>query len=438
MEKTVYAYGWLFMKRDATGKFVSNWNSETKQRVSVSLTNTAWRSLDQEAQRRGISRSEVIERFARTLEGEQPLDSEKNGADSQINSLQEQILEQQQAIATLQRQKQELEALLENAPDAIAAQETERKVAIILESITDAFVAFDRNWHYTYVNRAAAKILHKTPEELLGKHVWNEVFPELVGGIAYRELHRAVMEQVPVSWEEFGEPIQCWLEANAYPSTTGVAVYFRDVTERKQAEAEREQLLHELEIERARFEAVLRQMPAGVMIADAASNKLVLANEQTKQIVGYGYEQLLALEDYAPIIPCEIFRLDGQLYSPHEYPLVRSLKTGEVVTNEEIAIHRDDGNCIFVNVNSAPILDNQGQIVAAVAIFQDVSEQQAALRERQRVEQALRESESRLRGLLEANLIGIIVGDFQGNILEVNDAWLATLGYTREEVLSGM
>jgi PAS domain S-box-containing protein len=425
------------MKRDATGKFVSNWHSETKQRVSVSLTETAWRSLDKEAQRRGNSRSEVIERFARTLEGEQPLDSEKNGADAQINSLQEQILEQQQAIATLQRQKQELEALLENAPDAIAAQETERKVAMILESITDAFVAFDRNWHYTYVNRAAAKILHKTPEELLGKHVWNEVFPELVGGIAYRELHRAVAQQVPVSWEEFGEPVECWLEANAYPSPTGVAVYFRDVTDRKQAEAEREQLLHELEIERARFEAVLRQMPAGVMIADAASNKLVLANEQTKQIIGYGYEQLLELEDYAPIIPCEIFRLDGQLYSPHEYPLVRSLKTGEVVTNEEIAIHRDDGNCIFVNVNSAPILDNQGQIVAAVAIFQDVSEQQAALRERKRVEQALRESESRLRGLLEANLIGIIVGDFQGNILEVNDAWLATLGYTREEVLSG-
>jgi PAS domain S-box-containing protein len=371
------------MKRDGTGKFVSNWNSETKQRVSVSLTNRAWRSLDKEAHRRGISRSEVIERFARTLEGEQ----------------------------------------------LFCAQETERKVATILESITDAFVAFDRDWRYTYVNRAAAKILHKTPEELLGKHVWNEVFPELVGGIADRELHRAVAQQVPVSWEEFGEPIQCWLEANAYPSPTGVAVYFRDVTDRKQAEAERERLLHELEIERARFEAVLRQMPAGVMIADAASNKLVLANEQTKQIVGYGYEQLLELEDYAPLIPSEIFHLDGQLYSPNEYPLVRSLKTGEVVTNEEIEIHRNDGSCIFINLNSAPILDNQGQIVAAVVVFQDVSE-------RKRVEQALRESESQLRGLFDANLIGIIIGDFQGNILEVNDAWLATLGYTREEVLS--
>ncbi|MEG4026876.1 MULTISPECIES: PAS domain S-box protein [unclassified Microcoleus] len=338
------------MKRDATGKFLSNWNSETKERVSVSLTNTAWRSLDKEAHRRGISRSEVIERFARTLEGEQ----------------------------------------------LFPAQETEGKVATILESITDAFVAFDRDWRYTYVNGAAAQILHKTPEYLLGKHVWNEVFPELVGAIPYRELHRAMTEQVPVSWEEFGESVQRWIEAKAYPSTAGVAVYFRDITERKQAEAERERLLHELEIERARFEAVLRQMPAGVIIADAASGKLVLANEQTKQVVGYDYEQSLEIEEYAPIAPFEaFFGSDGQLYAPHEYPLARSLKTGEVVTNEEMEIHRDDGSRVFININSAPILDSQGEIVAAVVIFQDVTDYK-------QVEQALRESEERLRLALTA------------------------------------
>ncbi|MEG4351646.1 PAS domain S-box protein [Microcoleus sp. LAD1_D3] len=350
------------MKRDARGKFVSNWNLETKQRVSVSLTNTAWRSLDKEAHRRGISRSELIERFARTLEGE-PL---------------------------------------------FSAQETESKVATILESITDAFVAFDRDWRYTYVNRAAAKILHKTPEQLLGKHVWNEVFPELVGAIPYQALHRAVTEQVPVSWEEFGESVQRWIEANAYPSTAGVAVYFRDVSDRKQAEAERERLLHELEIERTRFEAVLQQMPAGVMIADAASGKLVLANEQTKQIVGYRYEQLLELEEYVPIARFECFRSDGQIYAPNEYPLARSLKTGEVVTNEEMEVHRDDGKRIFININSAPILDNQGQIVAAVVVFQDVTDYK-------QVEQALRESEERLRLALTAAQMVVWDMDLQSN-----------------------
>ena len=249
------------MKRDATGKFVSNWNSETKQRVSVSLTNTAWRSLDKEAHRRGISRSEVIERFARTLEGEQ----------------------------------------------SIAAQETERKVATILESITDAFVAFDRDWRYTYVNQAAAKLLHKTPEELLGKHVWNEVFPELVGGIADRELHRAVAQQVPVSWEEFGESVESWIEANAYPSAEGVAVYFRDVTASKQAEAERKRLLQELEIERARFEAVLRQMPAGVMIADAASGKLALRTNKPSKLLGMAMNTRLSLRNMHPLFHLKPF-----------------------------------------------------------------------------------------------------------------------------------
>ncbi|BAY09113.1 PAS domain S-box protein [Calothrix sp. NIES-2098] len=478
------------MKRDATGKFVSNWDSETKQRVSLSLTSTAWRLLDVEAHKRGISRSEVIEQIARSLESE-----------SENTALQERIIEQQQAIATLQHQKQELETLLENAPDAIArfdahirylyvnriveqalgfprdallgksmsefmsdpiylfweehlrqvfataqpqeiefefqtswglrfyqarlvpeldaegtpisvvvisrditearkaqqqhsqllaAQETERQVTTILESITDAFVAFDREWRYVYVNHAAAAILHQTPAKLIGKHVWNEVFPELVGGFGYQQLHRAVKEQVPVSWEEFGEPVQCWLEVKAYPSAQGLAVYFRDITERKQVEAEKERLWQELEIERTRFEAVLRQLPVGVLIADATSGKLILANEQAKQIVRYDYEQSLELEEYLPVTPFAAFDRDGRLYEAYEYPLARSLFTGEAIANEEMGLHQTDGSHIFINVNSAPILDRQNQIVAAVAVFQDVTA-------RKQIEENLRQTEERLQ-----------------------------------------
>lgn len=475
------------MKRDATGKFVSNWDSEPKQRVSITLTKTAWQLLGEAAQQHGISRSEVIEQVSRQLQipptppvtppGTQPVEFQPPPATCQSP------LQLQQPIATLQRQNQELEALLETAPDAIArfdlclrfryvnrvveqtlglsraallgktisevmsapiagfweeqlgqvlttaqereiefewqtslgarfyqarlvpeldegtpiaavmisrditatkqaeqqrtqqiaAQATEQKAATILESITDAFVAFDRDWRYTYINQAAAKILHKTPAELLGKHVWSQVFPETVGGIAYRELHRAMTEQVPVAWEEFGEPVQRWLEANAYPSTEGIAVYFRDVTERKQAEAERERLLQALETERAQFEAVLRQMPAGVMIADAASGKLVLANEQAKQIVGYRFEQSLELEDYESVTPFTALRADGRPYAADQYPLVRSLKTGEIVTNEEMEVHREDGRCIFITINSAPVLDKHQQIVTAVVVFQDIT-----------------------------------------------------------------
>ncbi|MDZ8054712.1 MAG: PAS domain S-box protein [Aulosira sp. ZfuVER01] len=387
------------MKRDATGKFVNNWDSETKQRVSLSLTSTAWRLLDTEAQKRGISRSEVIEQVARSLGSEQNLDGNAEKA-----PLQEPLIEQQE-------QKQELETLLENTPDAIArfdaqipylaAQETEHQVTTILESITDAFVAFDRNWRYVYVNQAAAAILHQTPAELMGKHVWHDVFPELVGGFAYQEMHRAIAQQVPVSWEEFGEPVQRWLEVKAYPSAEGLAVYFRDITQRKQAEAEKERLLQELETERTRFEAVLRQLPTGVLIADAASGKLLLANEQAKKIVGYDYEQSLELEEYVPITPFAAFSCDGQIYAPNDYPLARSLFQGEVISNEEMDLHHSDGSHVFINVNSAPILDRQNQIVAAVVVFEDVTERKQAEALLQQQAEALENQQKWLETVLD-------------------------------------
>ena len=52
-------------------------------------------------------------------------------------------------------------------------------------------------------------------------------------------------------------------------------------------------------------------------------------------------------------------------------------------------------------------------------------------------EEALRESESRLRRLVDANIIGIIIADLDGRIIEANDAFLAIVGYTRGDLQAG-
>ncbi|GHO47018.1 PAS domain S-box protein [Ktedonospora formicarum] len=57
--------------------------------------------------------------------------------------------------------------------------------------------------------------------------------------------------------------------------------------------------------------------------------------------------------------------------------------------------------------------------------------------ERKRGEEALRESEMRFRGLVESNIIGIIVSDLTGTIYEANDAFLSLLGYTHEDLKAG-
>ena len=116
-------------------------------------------------------------------------------------------------------------------------QESNERITNILESITDAFVAVDRQWHFTYLNERALTTLQRTREELLGKNMWEE-FPEAVGLPAYREYHRAMTSGTSAHFEEFNPWQGIWVEINAYPSERGLAVYFRDITERKRHEEE--------------------------------------------------------------------------------------------------------------------------------------------------------------------------------------------------------
>ncbi|TBR61138.1 histidine kinase [Westiellopsis prolifica IICB1] len=167
----------------------------------------------------------------------------------------------------------------------IQTEAARNQTSNILESITDAFVAFDDQWRYTYVNEQATRLLHKTREELLGKQVWEEVFPGEVGNLAYHELHRAVREQVSVVFEEFGQSIGKWLEIHAYPSPDGIAVYFRDITDRKRAEAERARLL-EREQQQTRRLQKLAEASVTINSTLSLSERLQLITDQARNIIG--------------------------------------------------------------------------------------------------------------------------------------------------------
>lgn len=112
-----------------------------------------------------------------------------------------------------------------------------QRVSNILESITDAFIAFDQEWRYTYVNQEAARLLGKPPAELLGKR-WQEIFPEYVqqGTIFTQQFEKAMTERVTVYCEGFSLAANRWLEASIFPAASGISVFMRDISDRKQEE----------------------------------------------------------------------------------------------------------------------------------------------------------------------------------------------------------
>ena len=107
-----------------------------------------------------------------------------------------------------------------------------RRYETVLESMTDAIFAMDRNWHVTLMNSHAEVLLDRKKEDLIGKNVW-EAFPEAVGTAFQQNYERCMRHAEVVRFEEWYEPLQKHFEVNAYPSAEGISVYFRDMTEQR-------------------------------------------------------------------------------------------------------------------------------------------------------------------------------------------------------------
>jgi PAS domain S-box-containing protein len=119
--------------------------------------------------------------------------------------------------------------------DDTAQKLTEENLEQVLSSITDSFFRFDRNFRYTYVNRATTEMFGISEAEYLGKTL-GEVFPDVAGNIFHSEVERALREQETVVFENFYEPLNRWFENRAYPTADGLSVFTSEITERKRVE----------------------------------------------------------------------------------------------------------------------------------------------------------------------------------------------------------
>jgi PAS domain S-box-containing protein len=154
-----------------------------------------------------------------------------------------------------------------NAAGHEAREKAEQRAVIerakLLESITDAFYALDRQWRFTYVNQRALDYYGKKRADLLGKCFW-DVFPVTRGSAFEEQYQRASREQCSVSFEILSPLTGRWLEVHAYPTPEGLAVNFRNISKRKQIEGELQRALAELQAREEQLSENQRQLAAEV------------------------------------------------------------------------------------------------------------------------------------------------------------------------------
>ncbi|MGO9413583.1 MAG: PAS domain S-box protein [Syntrophobacteraceae bacterium] len=295
----------------------------------------------------------------------------------------------------------------------------ESYLTAILENQPGLVWLKDKEGRFLAVNHTFARSCGmERSEEVLGKtdlDIWPRELAE-----KYRNDDKAVLTTgTPIAVEEAisdrGE--MKWFETFKTPvldkdgQILGTSGYARDITERKNAA----KALHESEL---RLRTIFQTTNEGFWLIDNDTVTTDL-NPRMCAILGRNREEVFGKKifDFVDSENKAIFEQQMRLRAQGE------------VGAYEIALSRPDGSNVLCQFNATPLFDESGNKVGSFAMVTDISE-------RKRAEIALRMSEERFSKIFRASPVGTSITRLSDDqCVDINDALLRLLGYTREEVI---
>jgi PAS domain S-box-containing protein len=291
-----------------------------------------------------------------------------------------------------------------------ALRESEAKYRELAESITDVFFALDENLRYTYWNKASEELTGITAKDALGKHLY-DIFPDSESTRKAESAYRRaltikkpqhLLNNFPIRGRDFV------FEINAYPTSAGLCVYVRDVTQHRKLEA----ALKESE---QWYRLIFDNTPIGIGFA-TLEGRVVTLNKAMESITGYSAEEfnnVNVLDMYADKADREEF--------------LEELNRHGNAVDYPVRLKRKDGACYDALMTSKLTVIGDKKFVQT--ILHDVTE-------RKRAEEALRESEERYRALVELSPEAIFVAS-EGKHVFTNSAGLRLLGASSSDQIIG-
>lgn len=293
-------------------------------------------------------------------------------------------------ISELKQGEVERSQLLEREHQARMEAEAERnRVKTILESITDGFLAADRDGTVIYLNTQAEVLLHRSRAELLGNNLW-ELFPEAIASEFYQQYNRSVTEQIPIEFVEFYPELNTWFEVHGYPSQEGLSLYFQDVTERIHTQ-------NELRASEQFLRSIYEGLDAAVFIVevlDPEPFRYVGVNPTYERLIGFESEQVQGK------IPEQVFPAEmAQKIRQHYHDCIAAR---ERISYEEC--WQFQGKKTWWMTNLTPVFDNCDRIVRLIGTCFNITEHkqiEIALEQQVKREQLLASIQERIRSSLK-------------------------------------
>lgn len=297
-----------------------------------------------------------------------------------------------------------------------ALRESEAKYKTLTEVSSDHIFNIGKDLRVNFINQRAAKSFFTEPENLIGKHI-RDIFPPAIAEAQLKSLERVLNSGK--SFSTISESVfpggSVWLDTTLSPvkdnlgEVTSVVGVSRDVTAQKNAEIK-------LKNSEAKYRGLFNNTMDGFLVANA-NREITDCNQTFIRMFGYSLDEIVGKQTAVIYNSQDEFKAMGKAIKEHNsnepffFIINYKTKSGKVFPGE---------TGVFYHYN------NKGELESVIGVIRDISE-------RVKTQNDLKQSEEKLRTLMNKSPFPMVIADLDSNVEMLNERFKSVIGYTTDD-----